>query len=277
MAPMTVTRAERRWAAADAGDAADARDRDRGAGLALSVVVPAYDEARRLESSLPRLLDYLARFRPESEVIVVDDGSRDETARVATQAAGAGGRVRVVRHARNRGKGAAVRTGVRLARGRVVVFLDADLSTPPEELPRLVAPLETPPEAGGADIAIGSRRVEGAAIEVNQPRRRVVIGRLFNRAVARLLVPGIDDTQCGFKGFRRGAATILFERTWVRGFGFDVELLFAARRLGLVVREVPVRWRDDARSTVRPMRDGLRVTAEVGKILVAWAAGRYRR
>lgn len=268
--------AEVPWPPISSAEAADGRDADAGASLALSVVVPAYNEGGRLGSTLPCLLRFLEDFRPDSEVIVVDDGSRDETARVAAEAGGCAGRLRLVSHRRNRGKGAAVRTGVGLARGRVIVFLDADLSTPPEELPRLLAPLEVPREAGGADIAIGSRRVEGAAVEVSQPTARVLIGRLFNRAVTRLLVPGIRDSQCGFKGFRREAAAALFGRTWVRGFGFDLELLFAARRLGLVVQEVPVRWRDDARSTVRPLRDGLRVAAEVAKILAAWAAGRYR-
>lgn len=251
----------------------------------LSVIVPAYNEADRLGRSLSVLLAYLAANHPGSEVIIVDDGSTDGTAglakRIAAEPAGASAgaapRVRVVSHPRNLGKGAAVRTGVRLAEGDVVVFLDADLSTPPEVLPRLLAPLEAPAGSGGADVAIGSRRVEGAEIEVSQPRYRVLIGRLFNRAMTRLLVPGIQDTQCGFKGFRREAARALFERAWVRGFGFDLEILFVARRLGMVVREVPVRWRDDARSRVRPIRDGLRVLAEVGKILVAWMAGRYRR
>ncbi len=256
------------------------------APVPLSIVVPAYNEEARLERTLPALLDYLAAHRPASEVIVVDDGSTDGTARLAERiAAGRAAdpgrsardapRLLIVRHPRNRGKGAAVRSGIRAASGAVIVFLDADLSTPPDELPRLLAPLEADGPTG-ADVAIGSRRAEGAEIEVSQPRHRVVIGRIFNRVMTRLLVPGIRDTQCGFKGFRREAAQALFERAWVRGFGFDLEILFAARRLGLAVVEVPVRWRDDARSTVKPLRDGLRVLAEVAKILVAWAAGRYR-
>ncbi|HWP34107.1 MAG TPA: dolichyl-phosphate beta-glucosyltransferase [Thermodesulfobacteriota bacterium] len=258
------------------------------ASTPLSIVVPAYNERARLGRTLAALLDYLAASRPGAEVLVVDDGSTDDTARLvervaaewsARQQRGAPAgreapvRVRVLRHPRNLGKGAAVRTGVRQATGRLIVFLDADLSAPPEELPRLLAPLESP---GGPDVAIGSRRVEGAAIEVSQPRHRVLIGRLFNRAMARLLVPGVRDTQCGFKGFRREAAQRLFERSRVRGFGFDLEILFLARQLGLVVQEVPIRWRDDARSHVRLARDGLRVLAEVVKILANWVTGRYR-
>lgn len=256
------------------------------APVPLSIVVPVYNEATRLGRTLPEILAYLAAYQPGSEVIIVDDGSTDGTARLAERiaadwSAGAdnslrgASRLRIVRHPRNCGKGAAVRTGIRAARGAIVAFLDADLSTPIEELPRLLAPLEAPGGVG-ADIAIGSRRAEGAEIEVSQPWHRVVISRIFNRTMTRLLVPGIRDTQCGFKGFRREAARALFERAWVRGFGFDLEILFMARRLGLVVVEVPVRWRDDARSTVRLFRDGLRVLAEVAKILVAWAAGRYR-
>ncbi len=252
----------------------DSRGGDREAPLFLSVVVPAYNESARLGGSLGRLLGWLEAHVPSCEVIVVDDGSRDATAERAAGARRRGGRVqvRVIRHARNLGKGAAVRTGVLAAQGRLVVFLDADLSTPPEELPRLLEPL-----AAGADVVIGSRRVPGAAIEVSQTRRRILIGRLFHRTVTRLLVPGVLDSQCGFKGFRREAAFLIFDRAWVRGFGFDVELIFVARRLGLVLREVPVHWRDDARSTVRPLRDGLRTVAEVAKILVAWAGGRYAR
>lgn len=247
---------------------------DRPSPIRLSVIVPAFNESARLGASLERLVGYLRVDGRDAEVIVVDDGSDDGTADLAVALHAAPGvPVRVLRHARNRGKGAAVRTGVRASRGRLVVFLDADLSTPPEDLPRLLQPLE----AGEADVVIGSRRAPGADIEVAQSPRRALIGSLFRRTVTRTLLPGIHDSQCGFKGFRREAALDLFERTWVRGFGFDVEVLFAARRLGLRVREVPVRWRDDARSTVRPVRDGVRMVGEVGKILVGWAAGWYGR
>lgn len=253
------------------GEIAHAGRADRPVGL--TVVVPAFDEAARLGVSLARLVGYLEARADATEVVVVDDGSHDGTAslagamRVPPRVA-----VRVVRHPRNLGKGAAVRTGMGVSHGRLVVFLDADLSTPPEELPRLLGPLES----GEADVVIGSRRAPGADVEVAQSRRRVLIGSLFRRTITRVLLPGIHDSQCGFKGFTREAAQALFGRTWVRGFGFDVEVLFAARRLGLRVLEVPVRWRDDARSTVRPLRDGVRMVGEIGKILLAWAAGRYR-
>jgi dolichyl-phosphate beta-glucosyltransferase len=212
----------------------------------LSLVIPAFDEARRLPGSLATALAYLKAHGRPFEVIVVDDGSRDDTAGVAAEnLAALGGRGRVLRLAPNRGKGAAVRTGVRAARGEQVLVSDADLSTPIEELEALERAIEA-----GADIAIGSRALDRRRVLRRQPLAREWSGRVFNLVVRLFALPGIHDTQCGFKLFRRAVVEPVFARARIDGFGFDVEVLAIARHLGYRIAEVPVRWRNDADSRV---------------------------
>jgi dolichyl-phosphate beta-glucosyltransferase len=209
----------------------------------LSIVIPAFNEARRLPESLDRLRRWLAEASYRHEIVVVDDGSTDGTGEVARQN---GGEALVLLHHRpNRGKGYAVRRGMLAATGERRLMTDADLSTPIEELPRLMAELDR-----GADVAIGSRAVEGARIEIHQPFYREAMGRVFNRLVQALLLPGLKDTQCGFKLFTAGAARRSFGACHLDGFSFDVEALFVARRLGLRIAEVPVVWRNDEASRV---------------------------
>jgi dolichyl-phosphate beta-glucosyltransferase len=208
----------------------------------LSVVIPAYNEALRLPSTLARVRDYLAGRGEEYEIVVVDDGSTDATAEVARAA---GDLVRVLRHEPNRGKGFAARRGMLAAAGERRLMTDADLSTPIEELEGLEAALDR-----GYDVAIGSRAVAGARIEVRQPAYREAMGRLFNVLVQALLLPGVSDTQCGFKLFTAAAAAAAFAPCRLDGFSFDVEALFAARRRGLRIAEVPVLWRNDAATRV---------------------------
>ncbi len=214
----------------------------------VSIVVPAYNEAARLPSSLVPICEYLERRGARRwEVIVVDDGSRDRTVEVAEQGLVAlGGRGRVLRHPSNRGKGAAVRTGMLAARGDLVLFTDADLSTPIEEIEKLERAL-----AAGAEIAIGSRAVDRRMVERRQPWARDMMGRLFNLVVRLYAVRGIKDTQCGFKLFTREAARTIFERTRIDGFGFDVEVLALAQWLGVPIAEVPVRWINNTDTRVR--------------------------
>jgi dolichyl-phosphate beta-glucosyltransferase len=208
----------------------------------LSVVIPAFNEARRLPATLARVREHLvARGRPY-EILVVDDGSSDGTAEVARSA---GEDVRVLRHEPNRGKGYAVRRGMGAATGARRLMTDADLSTPIEELARLEAEIDR-----GFDVAIGSRAVAGARIEVRQPAYREAMGRVFNRLVQLLLLPGLADTQCGFKLFTARAAEAAFGACRLDGFSFDVEALYVARRRGLRVAEVPVVWRNDAATRV---------------------------
>jgi dolichyl-phosphate beta-glucosyltransferase len=211
---------------------------------ALSVVVPALDEEDRLPRTLERIASHLARRGEAYEVIVVDDGSRDRTAARA-EAAGA----TVLRNETNRGKGFAVRRGMLAARGARRLMTDADLSTPIEEVDRLGARMDE-----GDDVVVGSRALPGSRIEVRQPWYRENSGRLFNLFVRALAVPGVRDTQCGFKLFSAAAASDVFSAARLDGFSFDVEALFLARKKGYRIAEVPVRWRNDAASRVSLVR-----------------------
>lgn len=216
----------------------------------ISVVIPAYNEAERIPATLARIREYLDAAGEEYEVIVVDDGSSDRTVAVVGAAAESWSQLSVHALARNQGKGAAVRAGILRARGALRVFSDADLSTPIEELPRLRERL-----VGNCMVAIASRAVPGATIDVHQPGRREMMGRTYNRLVQLLVLPGLHDTQCGFKLFTAEAAVTCFEPLRTKGFGFDAEVLVRARRRGWEVAEVPVHWshRDDSR--VSALRD----------------------
>ena len=235
----------------------------------LSIVIPAYNEERRIGRSLERVVAYLGEQRWRSEVLVVVDGSRDRTAeivrRVATDLP-----VRVLDSGVNRGKGSCVRRGMLEARGDLRVFSDADLSTPIEEVERLAASV-----AGGYDVAIGSRHLPGSRVEVRQPWWRQMMGRAFNACTRRLVMTGVRDTQCGFKLFSADAARHIFPRQRIEHFGFDVELLWIARRLGLRVAEIPVTWVDDRRSTVRPISDAARMLVDLVRIRHADRKGLY--
>lgn len=214
----------------------------------LSVVIPVYNEERRLGKTLARIGEYLSKQPYESEILVVDDGSADRTVAVA-ESAGLGGRLRVIRHEVNRGKGAAVRTGMAAGRGRFALFSDADLSTPIEEIENF-----WPRFDAGCDVVIGSRGLPESRIEVHQNIIRETMGRTFNRLVRLLVVPGIHDTQCGFKMFSRRAVEAVFPRCELDGWAFDVEALALAQRLGLRVAEVPVRWVNSPDTRVRAFR-----------------------
>ena len=232
----------------------------------LSIVIPAFNEESRLPASLAKLADYAARAGLAAEVLVVDDGSSDRTAEVAREAgARLGLALEVHRLPRNCGKGCAVRAGALLARAPRVLVTDADLSTPIEEWEKL--------DATGAAVAIGSRALDESLVKQRQPIFRVVMGKLFNRLVQLLLVPGIRDTQCGFKLFRREAAQAVFSRAQVDRFAYDVEALLLARKLGLSIAEVPVLWFNSPDSRVgllggaQAYWDLLRIRLQVDKRL----------
>lgn len=204
----------------------------------LSVVIPAYNEAVRLPPTLVRIVEYLNDRGLSYEILVVDDGSRDETVTAALDGlAPLGARGRLIRQPRNMGKGAAVRAGMLAALGRRVLFTDADLSTPIEEIEKLERAL-----AAGAEVAVGSRALDPSTIETHQSFGRELTGRIFNLLVRVFAVRGLRDTQCGFKLFTAEAARAIFRRTRIDRFGFDVEALALAQRQGLIMTEVPVRW-----------------------------------
>jgi len=228
--------------------------------LDVSIVVPAYNEEQRLEPTIDRLVRYLRTRAWRWEIVVVDDGSGDGTLALARRLGERAPGLRVIATAPNRGKGHAVRVGMLAATGAARVMYDADGSTPPEELPKLLAPL-----AAGAAVAIGSRylRAGGAA---GQPWWRRAWSRLANLVVRHTLVPGVLDTQCGFKAFTAAAARRLFGRATVDGWAFDLEVLALARQAGMSVIEVAVAWTDDGRSRVRPWRDLAAVVREAAAI-----------
>lgn len=216
----------------------------------LSVVIPAYNEAARLPATLDRLAAWFGAFARPAEALVVDDGSVDETAALAEAAAARmppNVTLRVVRHAVNQGKGAAIRDGCREARGAFVLFTDADLASPPEEWPKILAALEA-----GADVAIGSRRQpDGSDRRDTQPLSRRLAGRLFTFVRRLLILRDVADTQCPLKGFSREAAREIFGRQRLAGWVFDAEVILLARRLGYRVEIVPVDWRHQPGSRVR--------------------------
>jgi dolichyl-phosphate beta-glucosyltransferase len=233
----------------------------------LSVVIPAFNEARRLPRTLERVALFLRGFQKPYEIVVVDDGSADTTGSLAREVGGDS--LVLARNDTNRGKGYSVRRGMLLARGERRLMTDADLSTPMEELPRLMTLLDE-----GYDVAIGSRALPGSSIEVRQGRLREGMGRIFNRLVQGLVLPGLEDTQCGFKLFTSAAAQECFSRARLDGFCFDVEVLVIARSRGRRIAEVPVVWRNDAATHVSAFRGGL-AFLDILRIRKNAALGRY--
>lgn len=240
------------------------------AAPALSVVIPAYNEAARLPASLAQLRRYLDRAQMTYEVIVADDGSHDGTAEVIEVLGRSWSALRVVRR-EHRGKGAAVCAGILAARGRVVALADADFSMPPAEFARFhIKTLDA------REVAIASRETPGAR-RYGEPAYRHLMGRVFNRLVQRLLLPGIADTQCGFKCLRRELAVQLCQRQTITGWGFDVELLTMARLWGVRVREVPINWYYAKGSRVHPLRDTLTMSRDLWAIWRNRQSGLYAR
>jgi dolichyl-phosphate beta-glucosyltransferase len=237
--------------------------------MQLSVVIPAYNEARRIGPTLQRVLNYLRGCYGVGgfEIIVVDDGSDDGTSAVVEEFAAQAPEARLIRLPHNEGKGAAVRAGMMAANGEAVLFTDADLSTPIEEVDSALKLL-----ADGSDVVIGSRALAGSRILVRQNRLRESLGRLFNYLVRAMLRIPFRDTQCGFKLFRREAAHNVFQRTRINGFAFDVEAILIAMQLGYAVREMPVHWINDPESKVTLLRHPARMLADLWRLRRAFAA-----
>ena len=230
----------------------------------LSVIIPAYNEAARLGKTVRAVVDYLRQNSPDAEVIVVDDGSSDETAEIARQCFADSGNLRtsVISYKSNLGKGRAVRLGLLAARSDVALFSDADLSTPISEAPKLVDPILN----GQYDVTFGSRALDRELIGVHQSWRREQGGRIFNLVVRLATGMPFWDTQCGFKAFRMSVCRPLIEAATIDRFGFDVELLYLAFRAGLNLKEVPVRWDHNEGSKVSVMSDSFKMVNEVGLI-----------
>jgi len=241
----------------------------------LSIVIPAFNEEKRLPRTLAAIFQYLneqSAGPDQVEIIVVDDGSKDGTIQSSEAMARDWPSLRVISNGQNRGKGFSVRHGMLEARGRVSLFTDADLSSPIEEWPKLRAALES-----GYDGAIGSRAIDRTLIATRQSRFRETAGIIFNGLVR--LVTGLPfhDTQCGFKAFFTDRARIVFQNQRIEGFGFDPEILFLAKRFGLRVAEVPVRWAHDPATKVRVLRDSLQMFGDLFYIRWNWLVGRYAK
>jgi dolichyl-phosphate beta-glucosyltransferase len=237
-----------------------------------SIVIPAYNEEWRLGATLEQVLACAGERGWEAEILVVDDGSRDGTAALAAEYAARHPTVRLLRNPGNRGKGYSVRHGMLEARGEWLLFTDADLSAPIAEAEKLFAALRA-----GAQVAMGSRWLASETQTLRQPLYRQLFGRLFNLLLRLLLGLRFRDTQCGFKAFTRRAARELFPRQRIERWAFDPELLYLARRLGLRVEEVPVAWAHDARSTISPLRDGLRMGWDLLRIRWFGLSGKYSK
>lgn len=240
------------------------------ARVEISVVVPAYNEDKRLPSTLPHLWRGLKRRFATFEIIVVDDGSTDDTPTVVSRIAAELSGIRLVRYDVNRGKGYAVRTGILVAEGTYILFSDADLSTPLREVRKLLAALEE-----GCDVAIGSRARQESRIIQYQPLYRVLMGKTFNKIVQVLTVRGIRDTQCGFKCFKRNVAREIFHCCRIDGFSFDVEALFVASCRGMKIKEVGVLWRNSPLSKVHPVVHSLQMLRDLFVIRLYGLLGYY--
>jgi dolichyl-phosphate beta-glucosyltransferase len=232
--------------------------------LDLSIIIPAFNEEHRLSRTIERICAYLDARPLRAEIIVVDDGSSDATAKLADSYRAKYPTLHVTSNKRNRGKGFSVRSGMLEARGEIALFTDADLSTPIEEADKLVGALRDQ----SYDIAIGSRAVDRSLIKVHQSAFREQAGILFNQLVRWTMGIELSDTQCGFKAFRRERSKIIFEQQRIEDFGFDPEILFLAKRHGLRVAEIPVQWSHDPATKVSVMGDGLRMFAEL--LVIRW-------
>jgi dolichyl-phosphate beta-glucosyltransferase len=236
----------------------------------LSIVIPAYNEASRIEPTIRDIVAYCRRGRRVFELLLIDDGSRDNTSSIGRLLSGEFPELRLIRLAANQGKGFAVRTGVLNATGQNVLFADADGSTPISEVERLESALEA-----GADVAVGSREGQAEGVRVKAKLHRWLIGRTFHFLVESLAKPGVKDTQCGFKLFRSEVSHDLFSRMRMNGYSFDVEVLVMARRRGYQVAEVPVNWTHQPGSKVRLTVDSFQMAADLFRIRAHCLKGEY--
>jgi glycosyltransferase involved in cell wall biosynthesis len=237
-----------------------------------SIVIPAYNEGGRIPATLDSVISCVRKFGWDAEIIVVNDGSSDNTAAVVREIAKSAPELRLIENPGNRGKGYSVRSGILQALGEVVMFTDADLSSPMEEAQRLFDAI-----AAGADIAIGSRWLESSRQTHRQPFYRQFFGRCFNAATRAIMRLPFADTQCGFKAFTRHAAQTVFQLQTIERWGFDPEILFIALKRGFRVVEVPVSWAHDARTRMSYLRDGITMLEELARVRWNAFTGHYNK
>jgi glycosyltransferase involved in cell wall biosynthesis len=237
-----------------------------------SIVIPAYNESSRLGASLEKILSYIQKSGWRAEILVVNDGSRDNTAEIVRSFERRHGSIRLIENPGNRGKGFSVRNGMLHASGDRLLFTDADLSSPIEEAEKLFDAID-----GGAEVAMGSRWLRREMQTERQPMMRQILGRAFNLVLRIILGLGYKDTQCGFKAFTRRAADTIFPRQQVDRWGFDPEILYLARKFKLKTVEVPVGWAHDDRSKINPLVDGMKMVWEMLLVRGNDLAGKYEQ
>jgi glycosyltransferase involved in cell wall biosynthesis len=246
------------------------RSHDAMAHPQLSIVIPAYNESARIEATLASVLECVETRHWDAEILVVDDGSTDNTAAIVQKWMARNPHLHLVKNPGNRGKGYSVRNGLLQAAGNIVMFTDADLSAPIEEAELLIEAIDA-----GADVAIGSRWLDKQKQTVHQPLYRRFFGRCFNWVTRKVIGLPFRDTQCGFKAFRRDTAQTIFRLQTIERWGFDPEILFIARKLKYTIVEVPVTWGHDERSRISYLKDGMKMLEEMGQIRTNSLRGRY--
>ena len=240
--------------------------------MTYSIVIPAYNESNRIRPTLEKILAYVIQQQWDAELLIVDDGSRDDTARIVHEFGRLHPQVQLVQNPGNRGKGFSVRNGMLHARGEICLFTDADLSSPIAEAEKLFQAIRQ-----GADVVIGSRWLRAELQTERQPLYRQLFGRIFNLLLRLILGLHFMDTQCGFKAFRREAAQQIFPLQKIERWGFDPEILFLARKKGLRTVEIPVVWAHSEGTRLHPFRDGIRMFGDVMRIRWNSLSGAYSR
>ncbi len=237
----------------------------------LSIVIPAYNEEKRIPKTLKKILDYLEGKEYFSEIIIVDDGSTDRTRKVSVRIPTDRVPIRIHANSSNKGKGSAIRKGMLAAKGEYVLFMDADMSTPIDELDRII-----PQFHKGYDIVIGSRKMPGVKINIHQPKHREIMGKMFSCLSRIMTVRSVHDFTCGFKCFRRACIKKIFSRQRLNGWCYDSEILFIAHTLGFSIKEIPVTWSDSSDSKVRLWKDVVLSVLDLIRIRINSMLGRYR-
>jgi|SRR4051812_30349202 dolichyl-phosphate beta-glucosyltransferase len=240
--------------------------------LKYSIIIPAYNESERLPATLEKVMAHIAEHKWDAEVLVVNDGSRDNTAGLTREFGQRFQQIRLLENPGNRGKGYSVRHGMAEGAGDVLLLTDADLSAPIYEAGKLFTAIEQ-----GADVAIGSRWLSAQLQIRRQPVYRQITGRIFNLLLRTILRLPQKDTQCGFKAYTREAAKSIFPRQKVERWGFDAENLFLARKLGFTIAEIPVEWANDERSKIHPIRDGFSIVWDMVRVRLFQMQGEYKR